>query len=246
MADESASTETPQEPGADPAGAAGAASVSTQEFRVKDCALVAIATGRRALTLRELRDAVAQTGLDCIYHHFWGGLLQPRFGETEYNNDFSAWARHGLHDDVLAERLAMLDPTDFSELDALRQELLEIVDERLDESDYLPWVRASEPFELMRSQIVVFDTGRRVSAAVDLARTLPSLSTSSIFYHFIDARRRLPESCDDFTLWLAGFGERYEPLQRRLAGIDPYFGTLHELRQQITAAFDAYFGQASP
>jgi len=210
-------------------------------FAIKDCALIAIATGKRALILKELRDVLLEIDLGSIYYHMWGGLLEPRFEEREFNNDFAAWARHGLHDGVLAERLALIDPTTVGDLEELRQELVEIIEERLDESEYLPWARATQPFEFVRSQIVVFDTHQRAQRVEELARMIPQLSPSAIFYHFIDARRRLPERCNDFDLWLASFDGEYEDLRLRLAAIDPYFRSLTELRQEIAAIFGAYF-----
>ncbi|HHP7230681.1 MAG TPA: DUF5752 family protein [Xenococcaceae cyanobacterium] len=207
-------------------------------FALKDCALIAIATGKQAVTLKELRDNLATINPDSIYHHFWGGLLEPRFEEREYNNDFASWGRRGLHDDKLAERLAMVDPSFYSDLEDLRQELLAIIEERLDERESLSWMVTSEPFEFIRAQIVVFDTDMRVERPEQLAELIPRLSTSSIFYHFIDARRRLPERSDDFRFWLANFNNGLsDELSNQLADIDPYFETLSELRQQLTTIF---------
>lgn len=216
----------------DPAGSSAVPN-EQREFVIKDCALISIATGRRAYTLVEFRDMLAQVDVDSIYHHFWGGLLEPRFEEREYNNDFAAWARRGLHDTILAERLAMLDPTRFEDMQALRQALLDVVDDRLDESEYLSWMRAGQRFEFIRSQIVVFDTRRRLHQPEELADAIPRLSTSSVFYHFIDARRRQPDRRDDFQIWLAGFDSQYHGLCEQLSGVDPYFSTLGELRGQL-------------
>lgn len=223
-----------------PEAAATPAAANERLFAVKDCALIAIATGRRAYTLTELRNSLEQVSPDSIYFHFWGGLLEPRFEEREFNNDFAAWARHGLHDGVLAERLAMLDPTRFEDLEALRQALLDIIDARLDESEYLAWVRTTLRFEFLRSQIVVFDTGRRLQQPAELARLIGEFSTSSVFYHFVDARRRQPDQRDDFQVWLDGcFEGRYRELCNQLAGVDPYFGSLSELRGKLVALFQA-------
>lgn len=213
-------------------------SKTVNPFAVKDCALIAIATGQQAMTLKELRDNLIIINADSIYHHFWGGLLEPRFEEREYNNDFASWARRGLHDDKLAERLAMVDPTFYSDLEDLRQELVEIIEERLEESESLFWVRATQSFEFIRAQIVVFDTDIRVEHPQQLGQLIPRLSTSSIFYHFIDAKRRLDDSSDDFRFWLGSFNRQYEELSRRLAEIDPYFDTLTELRRQLTVIFE--------
>jgi hypothetical protein len=214
-------------------------------FALKDCALIAIATDTRALTLRELADGLAAIDPDSVYYHFWGGLLHPRFEEREYNNDFAAWVRHGLHDPVLAERLAVIDPTDFSELDGVRGRVLELVEERLDENEALGWTRATRQFEFVRSQIVVFDTHRRVERPEELAELIPHLSTGSLFYHFIDARRRSAEHMDDFRAWLAPFRGRCEALCDALCGIDPYFGSLTEVRDQMAAVFGKVFTEGS-
>lgn len=64
-------------------------------------------------------------------------------------------------------------------------------------------------------------------------------------YHFIDARRRTDHRCDDFSDWLAGFGAEFEALRKHIAGIDPYFGNLAELRTELTQLFQAYFKEAN-
>ncbi|HDP88498.1 MAG TPA: hypothetical protein ENN42_00825 [Thioalkalivibrio sp.] len=208
----------------------------TQSFSIKDCALIAISTGRRAYNLRDLSEHLRSVAVDSIYYHFWGGLIQARFDEREYNNDFASWVRHALHDAPLAERLAVLDPTDFDELEALRRELMELMDQRLDESESLHWVQATHPFEFIRSQIVIFDTRHRIHSPEELAEALPGLSIGSIFYHFIDARRRVPDHVDDFRQWLATFGERYDRLRERIAEVEAYFSSVSEIRERLAHA----------
>ncbi len=214
-----------------------------QSFAIKDCALAAIATGKRAQNLRELRDHLLTVLPDSIYYHFWGGLLRPRFDDPEYNNDFAAWARHGLHDATLAERLGVIDPTDFCDQEALRQEMIDVIEERLDERELIPWSLADQQFHFIRSQIVVFDIHKTIKHPKELVTITPAMSVSSIFYHFIDARRRTPESIDDFRTWLGGLGEKYGDLCAQLGTIDPYFSTLTELRRRLTGLFCTYFGK---
>lgn len=214
-------------------------------FAIKDCALVALATGRKARLLQEFRNEISVIDAASLYHHFWGGLLQPRFEEREYNNDFAAWIQHGLHDAVLAERLSALDPTSFADLEALRQELIELIDIRLDEVEYLVWTRPTRQFEFVCSQIVVFDTARQLQHPAELAAAIQELSISSIFYHFIDARRRTPDGRDDFSDWLTVFADEFGPLREQLASVDPYFGSLGELRTRLAQLFTAYFSEVT-
>jgi hypothetical protein len=210
-------------------------------FSIKDCALVSLATGRKARLLQEFRSQLVGIDTASIYHHFWGSLLEPRFEEREYNNDFAAWVHHGIHDAVLAERLAALSPGSFSDLEALRREIIELIDTRLDEVEHLVWARATRQFEFVCSQIVIFDTERRLQQPADLAAAVPELSTSSIFYHFIDSRRRTRDGRDDFSDWLLAFGNEFVPLVEQLSGVDPYFSSLSELRDDLARLFAVYF-----
>jgi hypothetical protein len=215
-------------------------------FAVHDCALITLADGIKAQSLREFRAGLEKVPAVSIYHHFWGRLLRPQFDEPEYNNDFASWAYHALHDKPLAERLSMVSPTDFDDLEGLRQELIDVVEERLDESEFVPWARADQQFHFLQAQIVVFDTGLRFRSPVEMHPFIANLSTGSIYYHFIDARSRTPERCDDFTAWLAAFGAEYQPLARALCALDPYFSSLKEIRQQLVPIFAQCCGEVAP
>ena len=61
--------------------------------------------------------------------------MRPQFVHPEYPNDFAAWAHYGLHDDSLAEKLAILDPTEFSDLEDLRQIVLDVIEESFEDKE---------------------------------------------------------------------------------------------------------------
>ena len=210
-------------------------------FYVRDCSLAAISTGQRAQNLRELCDKLSTIDAGSIYHHFWGSRLRPQFEHPEYHNDFAAWARHGLHDHRLAERLSIIDPTEFHDLEELRHDLINIIEERLDETEMVPWAKREDQFHFIRTQIVIFNTPHKLWEPRELVQVLPTLSVSSVFYHFIDARTRTPESTDDFRAWLSGFGDEYGELVHSLATLDLYFVSLVELRQKLSAVVTTFF-----
>ncbi|OFV85015.1 MAG: hypothetical protein A2W26_04380 [Acidobacteria bacterium RBG_16_64_8] len=212
------------------------------DFAVKDCTLAIVATGRRAQTLRELRDILRDVHPGCVYHHFWGTLLRPQFADREYNNDFATWCHHSLHDNRAAERLAVIDPAEYTDMESLRQELIEVIDERLDETELMLFARADQQFHFARSVIVVFDTHRRLARPAELVTALHELSVGSIFYHFIDARRRNPRGIDDFRAWLLGLGPKYRELCAVLAEVDPYFESLFALRDRLAELFAGHLG----
>jgi hypothetical protein len=222
-----------------------AKSVKAKTFAVTDCALLSIATGQTAQNLRELRDRLGTIHAGSIYHHFWGRLLRAGFGEPEFNNDFANWAHQGLSDRSLAERLSVIDPSNYRDLEALRGELIEVIEERLFESEWVPWAKSEQAFRFVRSFIVVFDTGVRVNEPEHMVEVVSRLSNTSLYYHFIDARSRPPEGVDDLRAWLQGFGDRHSDLVARIADLDPYFLTLPALRDQLAAILVSYFDAVS-
>jgi len=212
-------------------------------FAVKDCALITIAAGIKVQNLKEFAMALKEVPLGSIYHHFWGRLLRPLFDEPEYNNDFASWAYRGLNDKPLAEQLSMVIPTDYQDLELLRQEMIEVVEQRLDQSEYVPWAKGDQQFHFLKSQIVVFDTGIRYDHPAELQPQITSLSTGSIYYHFIDARNRTEERVDDFSSWLEGFGDDFKKLAQSLCSVDPYFSSLKEIRLIVSNIFQGFFEQ---
>lgn len=214
-------------------------------FAVKDCALVAIATGRSARTLAELRDELLTIDAASIYFHFWGGLLRPTFDDPRYYNGFATWIGHALRNPGLAERLSVIDPTAFDDMEALRAELIRTIEDGLDEGGTPECVSEEAAFHFVRSQIVVFSARKLLDNPGELPDAVAVMPRTSIFYHFIDARRRTPNSADDFTTWLTDIDrDGYHELCVTIADIDPFYATLEETRSVLARAFADFFGES--
>jgi hypothetical protein len=212
-----------------------------EPFAVTDCALIAIATGEKAQNIREMHDRLLRTYDDgVIYYHFWGGLLRPHFVDPEYQNHFAGWAYHDLHDRRLAEKLSIINPAHYTSIEDLRQKVIEVFEERMDEDDSASRVEAEHPFFFMRSQIVIFDTHVRIPIPEKFTALIPDLSLGSLFYHFIDSRRRSHSDADDFSEWLKCCGNQYHNLADEISAIDPYFNSLIELREHLVAIFSSH------
>jgi hypothetical protein len=209
-----------------------------EPFRLMDSTLTVLAVGLVSQTLRELRDHVALAPPNSITHHFHGSLLSPGFDDPEYRNDFALWARRQMHDVILAERLGVLDALDFPDVEQLRQALLDVLDDRLAELDAVPQVPRGSEFHFQSSQLIVFDTGVAFDTPQALARGVRSFTPGSVYYHFIEARRRPPLRIDDYSHWLADWGAAAEPAVHRLEAIDPIFWSLTELRELIAKSLE--------
>lgn len=206
-------------------------------FEVKDCALITRMAGiGTAMNLRELLERVRKMPLECLFHHFCETVLRPTFDDPEFSNDFAVWAKRGLRDSVLAERLAIINPYKFESFEALRLHLVDILEERLAEAGPVQWVGTDHQFYFMQAVTVVFDSGIKLHQPGDLAEQLPNLSPGSIYYHFVEARRRTPTKLDDFSSWLLEFDDDVSRLVESLQTIDFYFLSLSELKRALVAA----------
>jgi hypothetical protein len=211
-----------------------------------DCAMTILSLGRSAQNLRELREHVATAPVQSIAHHFHDTLLRPTFDDPEFRNDFAGWSSRALHDAVLAERLGVIDPMDYPDLEQVRQAVLDVIEDRLAEVAIVPQAARGQEFYFLRSQFVILDTGRVAERPEELETILPQLSTGSIFYHFIEARRRPPLAMDDFSAWLQDWGGAYRSWCERLAAVDYYLWSLTELRDRLHACLQAARAAAVP
>jgi len=203
-------------------------------FQIKDCALIVrICDQLPAINLRELRERISSCSSDAIYHHFCETVLRPSFDDPEFHNDFAIWARRGLHDHVLAERLEILDPYSFPNMEELRKEILDILADRLSEIYYIPWALHENAFHFHTATTVVFDTNMTIDSPENLGRAIANMTTSSLYYHFWEARRRTPEGTDDFSFWLEDWNNRGRELIEAFSQIDFYFMSLSELQEKL-------------
>jgi hypothetical protein len=157
----------------------------------------------------------------------------PLFDYPDYRNDFAVWIRHQLRDNILGECLGIIDPYLFESLEDLRASALEIIDERLSECYMVPWAPPGHEFFFMEATTVVFDTGKRLSHPDELAEAVSSMTNGSIYYHFLEARRRPPVGMDDFSAWLSSLGSTWSTYTEAIQSIDFPFYTLAEIRKEI-------------
>jgi hypothetical protein len=206
-------------------------------FEFRDCALITLSVGRSAQNLRELRDRLAEAPAESIWHHFHETLMRPVFDDPEFPNDFASWARRALHDDVLAERLGVIDPVEFDDIEQLRQHLIDVVEDRMFEVPYMVQAAPSHVLSFLRSQTVVLTTDLRAATPREMGERIPALPLGSLFVHVIEARRWNADHVDDFTNWLALWGPGTQAVRQRLAAARMHHGPLSELRERLAACF---------
>jgi hypothetical protein len=183
-------------------------------------------------------ELIEQVPLDSIYYHTHGFFLRHKFLAGIYPNDFATWAAVHLRDQALGERLAMVDPTEFENLEALRDRLVSIIDEHLRRLQGIPRiVSVAEPFDFVRSRTVEIPTGIEVRTLDEFRQALLEVDISAIYFHLVEARLRLGRNQNDFAAWLdRGLG--LSRLATRVQEVNPYGVSLERTRARLIQRCD--------
>jgi hypothetical protein len=188
--------------------------------------------GVRAEDERQLADLIEQAPLDSIYYHTHAFFLRHKFLAGIYPNDFATWVAAHVRDQVLGERLAMVDPNEFDSLEALRDELFAVIDDHLRRLQIVPRIVSAEPFDFVRSRLVEVPTGIEVRTLDEFRQALLDVDSSAIYFHVVEARVRLGPGHNDFAAWLEhGLGQA--GLAARVRALNPYAGSLERTRARL-------------
>ena len=206
-------------------------------FRFTACLELREFVGRRAEDERQLAELIEEAPLDSIYFHTHGFFLRYKFMAGAYPNDFANWVAQDVRDRALAERLAMVDPASFPNLDALRDELVAVIDDHLRGVPLVPRVVFGEPFDFVQSRIVEVPTGVEVRTLQEFRNALLEVDLSALYFHLVEARMRLGRDRNDFAAWLdRGLGLTALAAQAR--SLDPYNGSLERTRARLIQLCD--------
>lgn len=193
--------------------------------------------GLRADDEKELADFLEQVPVDSVYYHTHGFVLRHTFSAELYSNDFATWAAIEVRDRVLGERLALVDPLDFEDLEDLRAEIISIIDDHLKKLIIVPRVVYGQPFNFIESRFVRVPTGIEVFTLEEFRKALSEVDDRAIYYCMVEAPVRLKHTRNDFSAWLEEH-LNLPGLAAKVQGLDPYIGGLELVRWQILVYCD--------
>ena len=201
-------------------------------FKFYECIILVMPTGKKAANLREFAELLKVVGPRVLFHHLHQFFIKPVHQPRDYPNDFAHWAAFGLEDFMLAEKLSNLAPFRFSDVEGLREALVDIIEDHIWESPIIPWARPGSEFFFNESTTMVIPTGIEAKNLIELENALIKVNTSSIYYHFFESRQRLHQDTDDFSFWIENNFDCPE-LVSQIRNIDFYLYSLLELRERI-------------
>ncbi len=200
-------------------------------FEFRQCVSIIRSTGKKAASLKELREVIATVSDDSIFHHTYQYFLKEHI--LEYTNDFAQWAGESLEERALAEQLSNIDPYDLGTTSDVRAALVAVIDSYLERfpepRDALP----GDEFFFNETVTFVFPVGVWAKNLAEFLIALKFIDSGCIYYHFYEARKRVVGGVDDFSRWLEDALLKKE-LAEKVGTIDPFMHTTEEIRAHIS------------
>jgi hypothetical protein len=215
---------------------------ATRPFLFMECSELREILGEEADDEKRLVELLETVPLDSIYFHTHSYFLRHSYVERVYPNDFAQWVAVEVRDHVLGERLSVIDPFEFTELDALRGELISVIDDHLSKTPIVPRVIFGEPFYFNKSLILEVPTRMEVRTLQEFRNAVSEVEVSAIYFHVFEARHRLRHEDSDFSAWIQhslGMPE----LADKLRAINPYLGSLERVRSALLTVCDEFLSQ---
>jgi len=209
-----------------------------EKFKFYDVIILLSPTGEKASNLKEFLHILEDATDPVVFHHLYQFHIKYHYKIWDYPNDFANWAADSLEDQALAEKLANFDPYDFSVVSEAKENVLEIIEEHMWNLPTVPWVRDGFEFYFTSSTSIVSPLGHQAKDLRDFRNKIAKINSSSIYYHFYEARKRQKDKVnDDFSLWIENNFDK-PGLVENIRDIDFYFYSLSEVRFKILNLLD--------
>ena len=202
----------------------------TTPFEFMQCVSIHKSTGKKAGNLHQLRDVIAEASEESIVYHNYQYFQKGHM--REYTNDFAEWVGESLGEKALAEHLSNIDPYDYKEIGALRNELLGLIDAYLARVPNTKEAMLGDEFYFNETVTFIFPVGIRARNLAEFLAAIKYIEENSIYYHFYEARIRLGRGNDDFSRWFEDtLGEK--DLAVKIRAVDPFMYTVEQIRTFI-------------
>ncbi len=194
--------------------------------------------GIKAKDPAELLDGISKVPVYSIYHHTHRFLQQHHYLSPEPPNDFAYWLTSILNLRELGEAMASIDIVRWKSMEDLRAEFIRILDDYLTKGKYTISAPEGSEFHFMSAKVFVLPTNCAAKNLEEFVDAIQRVSVQSLYFHVFEARMRLEEDENDFTLWFRSIGQ--EQLAKDLSRLDPYTMTLENLRDRIVKEVSRY------
>jgi small-conductance mechanosensitive channel len=196
-------------------------------------------TGLKATNLTELVVVLKKVPSSVVYYHTHHFLEELQYLVPQLSNDFATWVNDSLGNEKLAERLASINTFDLGNLDKLKANLIEIIEQHLAAGSDNRSAAPGREFYFIKSITIVLPTLYQAGDLREFVEALRKISPGCLYFHILESRLRLGQETNDFSIWLEKSMDESE-LGREIARIDPYTYSLEGLRSLLIQTIEKH------
>jgi len=184
-------------------------------------------TGIKVYSINEFIKALKEVDKFSIFYHMYINIFNYHNLPTFYTNSISYWFfKNGYL--LLAEKLSIIDPLDYFDLEELRIALINILEKNYDKN----WNRKEKyPFYFITAEREIIECGNIAHNLDEFIEGIKKSSINSLFYHLITSRIENKTIINDYSAWLYSIGEAKKA--EKINKLDPYTLTLYEIKEEI-------------
>lgn len=187
---------------------------------------------RKARGEQELLEGIEEVDAASIFYHTHSHYMHQRYLQEHYPNDFATWVAEDVRDRVLSERLAVVDPFEAGDVESIRRDLIEILEDHLDAMGFSPRALFGEPFHFLRAHVVPIPTGVKVRTRTELRTALGGASPGTLYYHFFEDAIGKGRRTGTLVDWIAT-QLKESALADAVAALNPYRINLATFRKDL-------------
>lgn len=184
-------------------------------------------TGIKAYSPKELIEALKIVDKFSIFYHMYINIFNYHNLPTFYTNSISYWLyKRGYL--LLAEKLSIIDPLDYFDLEELRNVLVKTLEENYNESlDE----KKDHPFYFITAEREIIECGKVAHTLDEFIEGVKKSSINSLFYHLVTSRIENKTLINDYSAWLfnMGIAKKAEKINK----LDLYSMNLYEIKKEI-------------
>ena len=185
-------------------------------------------TGIKVYTVMEFIETLKIIDKFSIFYHMYINIFNYHNLPTFYTNSISFWFyKNGYL--LLAEKISIIDPLDYYDLDDLRNALVQTLEKNYDKD--LDKKEKLTPFYFIKAEREIIDCERIANTLDQFIEGIKKSSINSLFYHLITSRIENKTLVNDYSSWLLSIGEAKKA--EKINKLDLYIMNLYEVKKEI-------------
>ncbi|MDF2952969.1 MAG: hypothetical protein OD816_000214 [Thermodesulfobacterium sp.] len=189
-------------------------------------------TGIKVYSIKDFIESLKVIDKLSIFYHMYINIFNYHNLPTFYTNSISFWFyKNGRI--LLAEKLSIIDPLDYYDLEDLRNVLVRTLEENYDET----WNRKEEnPFYFIEAEREIIKSGEVANTLEEFIEGVKKSSINSLFYHLVTSRIENKTLINDYSAWLFNIGEAKKA--EKISKLDLYTMNLYEIKKKIISILE--------